>query len=538
MMELALEEIIGRAAPPDLSDRIAVATRGLAIAPPPRRPSRLAAGVLLAASLLVGAFVLWKILATPERPPVPPSPLQAQDRPPKKPPWSPEQSTLERLADDLEKEAREGDADPRPRAEAFLKVEGPTDTVARARFKAALCYRSDALAKWAKNPRDPQVAEGMDLAVRTLAGVAALQADPQRQPLLLLAYFEQASLCLHESLRQAARAQTLLELCAKWTPEGDPWLARVWELQIRCHLETSLGAAADVLDRLIERFPEAPEAARMSRMVALRLDEATQELVKAKGDSAQIEKNLRRVSRYYGTWVGLGPMHGLKITLADVLSVAESLYSSARFLNHLGAEVSSVGDLRGQKLAEPALFKNAAYAIGLALGTPKPARDRIELGARRARCLGFAARDAAGWKEAELAYLELLKPFKLVTAAGTLDGAVSTEHQELLGIYIELGNVQMELGKAAPAARSSFDDALTVYSNVLRVIEIGSQRWWYSKYMILALLVERGEGGDLKLAEIGLENLERSIPDFDQGRFGMKDRFLELKKKLDEAMRK
>ena len=120
-MDLGLDEIVGGATPPDLSEKIAVAARGLAIAPPPRRPSRLAASILIAASLLVGAFVLWKILSTPERPPAPPRPASAQEGPRAKVPSAPESGALQRLAAEMENDSRVGDPDPRRRAEALLQ---------------------------------------------------------------------------------------------------------------------------------------------------------------------------------------------------------------------------------------------------------------------------------------------------------------------------------------------------------------------------------------------------------------------------------
>ena len=42
-------------------------------------------------------------------------------------------------------------------------------------------------------------------------------------------------------------------------------------------------------------------------------------------------------------------------------------------------------------------------------------------------------------------------------------------------------------------------------------------------------------GGDLNLARIGLENLERSYPGYDDGKFGMKERFQALKRDIEGA---
>ena len=39
-----------------------------------------------------------------------------------------------------------------------------------------------------------------------------------------------------------------------------------------------------------------------------------------------------------------------------------------------------------------------------------------------------------------------------------------------------------------------------------------------------------------KLAKVGLDNLERSNPNFDNSKFKMKDKFLELKKLINQVM--
>jgi hypothetical protein len=54
--------------------------------------------------------------------------------------------------------------------------------------------------------------------------------------------------------------------------------------------------------------------------------------------------------------------------------------------------------------------------------------------------------------------------------------------------------------------------------------------------MVLQVLFERGAENDLKLARVGLENLERVNPTFDDNKYGMKDRFLELKKQIHQVM--
>jgi hypothetical protein len=222
-----------------------------------------------------------------------------------------------------------------------------------------------------------------------------------------------------------------------------------------------------------------------------------------------------------------------------VLSVAETLYMIAKQINGLDENMTSFLDLKGKVIAEKQYFTDAAFVHAL-LTEGKvgklPDRDKIVLMTRLARCYSFIAQDADGWNKAKDQYENIVKAYKLVTATGILDGNVLGAHRELLGVYVEEGYVFSELGKKDPKLKFQFDNASTVFSNVLRVVQPNSEPWWQSKLMVLQVLFDRGAEADVKLAKVGLENLERGNPNFDENKFGMKDKFLELKKQINQVM--
>ena len=524
-MDLALDEVVGGVKTPDLTERIVRA----AAAPAPVRPARgVAAVLLLAASLLVGAVVNWKIVTTPSSTApktVAAVPSQVQDR-----------GVLERLAEELEKESGEGAADARQRAEGFLKDTGKAESNQRNLFKAALCYRTDAVERQTRDPKDPEIPISMALGEGALMGLLTQIADPGTDPLAGLAEYELGRFCLHESASQPARALEYLERCAKRVAADDPWLSRVLSAQIHAHLALKqLDRAAEILDRLLEKFPDGIGVPRASKSVALRLDDATGKLIQANGDPVVIRANLRRISKYYTNWMNWGPVHGLKITTADVLSVAETLDQAARGINGIGSNVISFVDLRGKKIEEPEFFANAAFVDDLLLAGPgRPEKDRLLFGMRRARNLAFAARDAKGWKAAVKGYSNLLDEFKFIAKTGLIDPAVHRAHPQLFPVYIEYGYALRESGND----RFVFDGQATVWSNVLLVAPDNKQLWWTARYMILDSLLGRGTEADVRLAKVGLQNLEQAHPNFDAGEFGMKEKFLELRKKIDEATKR
>lgn len=136
-------------------------------------------------------------------------------------------------------------------------------------------------------------------------------------------------------------------------------------------------------------------------------------------------------------------------------------------------------------------------------------------------------------------YDALLKPRRLVDGRGMLDvnalGKTPEEMTESLYLYMEQGYLQREL--AVNGQKFQFDNASTVFSNVLRVVTPQTEIWWVCKYEVLATLVERGAGADVKLARVGLENIERSYPEFDEAKYGQKERFLKLKEKIGELLK-
>jgi hypothetical protein len=134
-------------------------------------------------------------------------------------------------------------------------------------------------------------------------------------------------------------------------------------------------------------------------------------------------------------------------------------------------------------------------------------------------------------------YDALLQQRRVLDANGRLDlAALAASPKEIadsLALYLEQGILLRELGRSGK--KFQFDNASTVFSNVLRVVQLESEPWWTAKYEVLATLVARGAESDLKLARVGLENLERSHPNFDQNQFGLKDRFLRLKRTIETA---
>jgi len=286
---------------------------------------------------------------------------------------------------------------------------------------------------------------------------------------------------------------------------------------------------------MLDRFPDGVTVAVASKQVADKLDEATEELRKNKGDAEVIKENLRRTSKYYKKWFNEGLLRGLSVPMSTIIEVANRLYFAAKEINGLGNEIVSFVDLKDRKVLERQYFSDSALVLSNLVDGRIVKLDpkiQIELMTRLARCSSFLSSDAQEWAAAKDKYDDILKSFKLVDAKGDVDGTVLEANPGLLDVYIELGNVYIELARTGAENSFQFDNASNVFNNVLRFTSSGSERWWSAKYAGIKTFSERGKGKDIEIAKTAIHSLELSYPDFDGGKYGMKERFIALRDTL------
>jgi len=440
-------------------------------------------------------------------------------------------------------------------AELYRQVGEDAEAYESALVAQGYCYYVDASKKYEKRPRtaaaEKEAKDEFHLAELALtrfldraADASKMPAQPEQQKarvgLIQAANQQLAYVYMHEAVGKTKAALTMLAKVAKDIPPDDERLAKVWATQIQAHLSLQqVDESIAILDQMFEKFPDSSSIARACKSVAIKLDGITLEMTRAKGDPAKINENLRRISRYYAKWLNLAPALNMRITMGDVLSVAETLYMIAKQINGLGENVVSFLDVQGRPIAERQYFLDAAFVLALLTDGKVgrlPDRDRITLMTRLARCYSFTAQDVDDWNKAKELYENIIVEFKALTPQGVFDTSVLRSHGELLGIYIEQGYVFFELGKSDPKLKFQFDNASTVFSNVLRVVQADSEPWWKAKLMVFRVLFDRGAESDVKLAKVGLDNLERNYPAFDKDKYHLKEKFLDLKRQINQVL--
>jgi hypothetical protein len=420
--------------------------------------------------------------------------------------------------------------------------------------KAGHCYYRSALDKGHRQSLDrnteKEVTEDLRLAEeafrqsRSVLGAATgrpEEAGPSalRWGLWWIATTELASVYLHDSWQRPRECRALLQEAAQTLPAGHPRLAKLLATEILVHAAVrDRDSACRSLETMLDQFPEAPELSRASLRVALLVEDATEQLVRDKGDRIRIDEGLRGACRYYASWLDSARKQRVTVRAADGLAAAESMYRCAMRINGFGESVLSFRDLHGRNPSVPQYLREAERVHALLLGGAAgelPERNRRTLLTRLARLSSFVARDADGWRTAKEHYDALLKSYGVLAVSGDLDDHVLRQHRELPGLYLETGYVYYELGKVGP--RRYLGDASTIFANALALVRGASKELWDAEYAVLENLVDDGDKADAAVALEAITTLERKNPDFDRGEFGMKPMFLELKKRISGATR-
>jgi len=445
-------------------------------------------------------------------------------------------------------------------AEKFLQVPARATAYERALVRGAYCLRSDAFRQfdeWQKTPKkDPAVQKAiLDQLMRAegyFKEFLKRVEDPNLRPsgpegvrdratLVLVVNQEMAYLYNHKLVDKAAASLEFLEKVAKDIPADDDRMAKIHLLQIQSHLVLKQNdEAVKTLELMFDRFPHVKETAQASRSVGIRLDEITTARIKdreAKGetDLDEVSKdNLKKISRYYDKWLKGAMAFNMEATVSDVMSVGATLYMTAKRLNGIPDTVNSFMDMKTPVVAWKNYFEDAEFVHALLVGEKFRGKysiqDRLVLMSRHARCLSFIADQSETWVRAKSAYEDIIKEFKVLDGKGDFVKNTLIDNPALVGLYIELGTVYFNLGRWN---KIHYDNAITVFANVASVSRETSEPWWISRYMMIHSHFLRGMAKDIMTAQIGIKMLQDNYPDFDGGKYGLKDKFLELKKKID-----
>lgn len=388
-------------------------------------------------------------------------------------------------------------------ADLYAAVEESCEVHDDALVSAGHCYRRSVDAKGPV--KDLQTAEAL------LRRAVSRLEKAQSPRLLVVAYYELATISLHDSVARPKDALDFVGRCAKLLPAESEMLPRLGEMEIRARLAGGdLETASAKLDALLKSAPDSSATIRSARRLAAHLEA---------GDPA-------RAARYYRVWLDATGVEAP--TAADVRAGADGLYRVARAVSKFDESVVSVLDLRERPLPDPAVWRDAARAQSRLLGLlPPGAKDRSVIEARLAWCLGFSA----DWAESKRHAESLFQKYKLLGADG-VQPAVLDKERWLAGLYLDYGQTLFQLAKAGQ--KFQYANALTVCTRMSTLTAKNSEPWWVGRALYFRILYERGEGNDLNVAAASLSSLLRDYPQFDENRHGMKALMTDLKDRIQQ----
>lgn len=415
----------------------------------------------------------------------------------------------------------------REAADLYREVDPACGVYDDAMISAGHCYRRDAELKWEKG-RGPgalreeaaaELARAEEMLKRVLPRLEAPGSNRPANPRLLsAAYYEFAILDLHEGVARPRESLELLEKCLRLLPPESEMRPRLGELEIQARLATAppQGAVA-ALEKLLADAPDSPSAARSCRRVASKL---------ATSDPAGCAK-------YYRLWLDRA---SATATLSELQAAADGLYGAARTLNGLDGKIRSVMDLNGKALPDHGVWRDAARAHERLIQVGGLSEDDAAVAASRlVWCAGFTAETPADWTRAKELADAILQKHAVFRKNGMINPQALEAKKWLAGVCFEYGHSLYQLGKGGQ--KFQYGNALRVFNELVDVSSRGSEPWWTARFMGVRVLFERGEGNDLQSAGAAISSVEWTFPEFDEGKYGFKSRFVDLREQVRTVTR-
>jgi TolA-binding protein len=317
-------------------------------------------------------------------------------------------------------------------------------------------------------------------------------------------------------------------------PDADK-VAEARLLAVQAHLAAEdVAKAEDMVASMGTAAGQSPRTAQAEREVAIAIDKMADAAKKDKKDEAKALYT--KAADHYTRWFKVSESAGIDLSAKDLARAADRLYSLSIIVNALPDGTESfvqVEDLT--KLEAAGRFSDAAAVYEGACKAAGASPDAAMLFMKMGECYGFA-RD---WDKARKALLECCtrkkllkeevekddagKPVKVVN----IDVNVASKETILLFAYADYGRATFELIKKDP---SLADETANAYSRILNVAPAGQEIWWRAKYYLFAALYEKGAYDD---ASIGLKQLKRQNPKFDNGKYNLQAKFEALEAKLE-----
>jgi hypothetical protein len=393
----------------------------------------------------------------------------------------------------------------------------------------------------AKKKRDESKGAFTDAEAAFKDAISVIQGHAQTMdPTILKAYDEQeylamlslAKLYMMEGFGRASDAVPVIDtLEGKWGKDAKKG-PEIQNLRGRVFLsQGKVDEAAKWVDDLVKRDPigAAGPAGQLARV----LDASGMEKFKTQPDSLEGDKLWTQAARYY--WISIEPQVLGKVpqNVDEMTDLGNRFFVYGLHFNGVpepktsdqrttfvdwtpGPKRNTEMWTRAAQIYEAALAQNWSYRMAISLG----------------RTYGFLAKYA----DAASTYSKLFDQEQIVDQKlrSRLDRTVIAGKPELVMAYIEWGTAERLAAQGTDKDRlTRAMTIMTLTHNTQLKLDQLPHEFWAAHYQLVRTLIDRGEYKD---AQASIDDLTRNVSaDFDGGKFGYKQRFLdtveELKKK-------
>ncbi|GEM_PF-4722107 len=392
-------------------------------------------------------------------------------------------------------------------AAQYAKVQEGAEEYEQALLRIGYCRYQVARQLWADAAKDParkaaletQAREAFTLAEeglracleRSRQGAADAETASRRRRTANDAAFVYASMLMHDAVKRHAEALPVLEEVERANADRPDVLGKAKGFRVDALVRIAgndpagLAKAEEALDDLIAAIPDSPRIGTSLQLVGAALDRAAAEASAAPALARRAANRLR-------AWVEHAMSRGEPVKADDALLVVERLLAQ-------GDEADLNAALRIAEAVAAGRFGAAAKgddAVAALL-----ARVQVRLGR----------------------HAEAKKALERLHEARPKD----------IEVLLDLAETYLGLGRGGETAY--IDRALALLTELVSKSEVGSEPYWRGWWRLLETLFGTGQ---YAAADAQMLSLEMRHPQFDGGRFGLAEKFRELKGKIGEKVKK
>ncbi|HET6201579.1 MAG TPA: hypothetical protein VFI25_02115 [Planctomycetota bacterium] len=331
-----------------------------------------------------------------------------------------------------------------------------------------------------------------------------------------------SNLFLQDGSKREGEVLALLKGADERFADDPAKLASLWGLRIQAlQAQGKFGEAIDLLESLLQKNPDPRQVAAASGVLARSLDQRGQDLREKDPKSSEADDLWRKAARYYEASVR-AQLKGEEPSNASLLDgVGTRLFVFGLHFNGVPEDQEEFVGWESSVPRAPEFWEQAGKMYEAALTTSVSYKTMISLG----RTHGYLGR----WREAATVLARLFDQESLLNPDKTrIQNAALAAKPELLPAYLEWGVAEFQVA-ADEKDQERLARALHIFEVLASSTGGESRRWWHAKYYQIQCLLAQGE---YKRADVAVRSVERTTEDFDQGKFGYKAKFLQLKSEL------